>query len=146
VSETNRINNGIQVMQSIIDADNPSYRLGVSTMDQTHLEFIALVNQLAVAARDDFVTLFAQLVQHTHAHFNSEAALMEQYRFPAIREHTDEHQRVLGELDRFGEKVARGSIAMGRDYVQNHLPGWFDLHARTMDSALAAHIKLQGNG
>lgn len=133
-------------MQSIIDADNPSYRLGVSTMDQTHLEFIALVNQLAMAARDDFVTLFAQLVQHTHAHFNSEAVLMEQYRFPAIREHTDEHQRVLGELDRFGEKVARGSIAMGRDYVQNHLPGWFDLHARTMDSALAAHIKLQGNG
>ncbi|WP_275098905.1 bacteriohemerythrin [Sedimenticola hydrogenitrophicus] len=133
-------------MQPMIDADNPSYRLGVTTMDQTHHEFIALVNQLAVSERDDFVTLFAQLVKHTHAHFNSEAALMEQYRFSAIREHTDEHQRVLGELDRFGEKVARGSIAMGQDYVQNHLPGWFDLHARTMDSALAAHLKLNGNG
>ncbi len=128
-------------MRPIIDADNPHYRLGVSTMDQTHHEFITLVNRLTVSDRDGFITLFAKLVQHTHAHFESEAALMQQSNFPAIREHTDEHQRVLGELDRFGNKVASGSIAMGRDYVQHHLPGWFDLHARTMDSALAAHLK-----
>ncbi|WP_234422196.1 bacteriohemerythrin [Sedimenticola thiotaurini] len=132
-------------MQPIIKPDNPCYRLGVKIMDQTHNEFISLVNQLAESERDNFIRLFEQLVRHTHAHFESEGQLMELYRFPAIREHMDEHQRVLGELDRFAEKVARGSLAMGRDYVTNHLPGWFDLHARTMDSALAAHLKLHGN-
>jgi len=30
---------------------------------------------------------------------------------------------------------------MGRAYVTQQLPGWFDLHAVTMDSALAAHLK-----
>jgi hemerythrin-like metal-binding protein len=115
-------------------------------MDQTHQEFIDLVNRLAVADREGFIALFTDLVRHTHAHFESERQLMKLYAFPAIREHTDEHQRVLGELDRFGEKVARGSIAMGRDYVQHHLPSWFDLHARTMDSALAAHIKQHAPG
>lgn len=133
---------GVLIMQSIIDPNHPGYQLGVNSMDQTHGEFIALVNQLAVSDRDGFIALFAKLVAHTHDHFESEMQLMQQYAFPAIREHSDEHQRVLGELDRFGEKVARGSIAMGRDYVNNHLPSWFDLHARTMDSALAAHLKL----
>jgi len=128
-------------MQSIIDPNHPSYRLGVNSMDQTHGEFIDLLNQLAVADRNGFITLFAKLVEHTHAHFESEMQLMQLCAFPAIREHTDEHQRVLGELDRLGEKVARGSIAIGRDYVNNHLPSWFDLHASTMDSALAAHLK-----
>lgn len=133
-------------MQPIINPDNPHYRLGVEQMDQTHSEFIALINRLAGSDRDDFIRLFDELVRHTRAHFASEARLMELYRFPAIREHSDEHQRVLGELDRFGGRVAHGSIALGRDYVQHHLPGWFDLHARTMDSALAAHLKLHGNG
>lgn len=133
-------------MPSILIPDHPHYQLGVASMDRTHREFIDLVNQLAAADRDNFVRLFSELVEHTHAHFESEAQLMQTYHFPAIREHGDEHQRVLGELDRFGEKVARGSIAMGRDYVLNHLPDWFDLHARTMDSALAAHLKLHGNG
>lgn len=133
-------------MQPIINPDHPHYRLGVTTMDQTHREFIDLVNRLALSDRDNFIPLFDELVQHTHAHFEAEAQLMQAHAFPAIREHSDEHQRVLGELDRFGQKVARGSIAMGRDYVQNHLPGWFDLHARTMDSALAAHLKLHGKG
>jgi len=130
-------------MEPTLNPDHSHYRLGVDSMDQTHGEFIALINQLAEVERNRFITLFAELVRHTHAHFESEAQLMQWYNFPAIREHTDEHQRVLGELDRFGRKVARGSITLGRDYVQHHLPGWFKLHARTMDSALAAHIKSQ---
>jgi hemerythrin len=48
---------------------------------------------------------------------------------------------VLGELNRFAQKVTTGSILMGRAYVVEQLPSWFDLHAKTMDSALAAHLK-----
>jgi hemerythrin len=61
--------------------------------------------------------------------------------FPAISEHASDHQRVLGELARFEKRVVAGSTAMARAYIREQLPHWFDLHIKTMDSALAAHLK-----
>lgn len=110
-------------------------------MDETHQEFIDLVNALSQADKASFINLFRQLNKHTAAHFSAEKRLMEETGFPAIREHKDEHLRVMGDLQRIGEKVAAGSVTLGRAYVREQLPAWFDLHAITMDSALAAHLR-----
>jgi hemerythrin len=131
-------------MNQLINPDDPHYMLGVDSMDETHVEFIELVNALGNAKeKAGFITLFSKLVKHTEAHFGSESELMEKTDFPAIREHNDEHQRLLGELHRFALKVNLGSIIVARAYVQERLPDWFKLHAASMDSALAAHIKSQ---
>lgn len=124
----------------LIDPNEPRLRLDLPEMDDTHLEFIDLVNRLAGADKTEFITLFAELVEHTQQHFAHELEMMEQCRFPAIREHNGEHQRVLGDMNRIGTRVAAGSVAMGRAYVKE-LPSWFGLHALTMDSALAGHWK-----
>jgi len=129
-------------MSVLIDPDNTYYVLGVDAMDHTHQEFIDLVNQLSTATdKMEFIKLFARLIEHTESHFESENLLMQESGFAAIQEHKAEHLRVLGELHRFGKKVTAGSIMMGRAYVEEQLPGWFELHAGTMDSALAAHLK-----
>ena len=47
----------------------------------------------------------------------------------------------MGELNRFAAKVASGSFTIGRAYLREQLPAWFDLHAITMDSALATHMR-----
>ena len=49
--------------------------------------------------------------------------------------------RVLGKLTQIKKQVDKGLISFGRMYVREGLPGWFRLHAATMDSALAAHWK-----
>lgn len=128
----------------LLDPNNPAYILGVDSMDDTHQEFIALVNKLEEAGdKRAFVALFAELVKHTETHFTAENRLMEETGFPAIGEHKADHLRVLGQLHRFGERVTAGSTMMARAYVKEQLPAWFNLHAATMDSALAAHIKAQ---
>ncbi len=109
-------------------------------MDQTHAEFIQLVNRLGQASKADFPDLFHQLVQHTEAHFAAENELMACSGFPALREHQDEHLRVLGDLHRFANRLNQGSDLFARAYINEQAPQWFDLHARTMDSALAAHL------
>ncbi len=118
-----------------------AYLLGLEDMDQTHREFVGLLNKLDTASKKNFIPLFAKLLEHTQAHFATENQWMQECDFPAIREHTDEHERVLGELHRFNGRVAAGNVMMGRAYVREQLPGWFELHARTMDSALAASMK-----
>lgn len=115
--------------------------LGLDDMDETHRGFVALLNRLDGASDRDFVPLFAQLLAHTRAHFAAEGDWMEACGFPAIREHTDEHERVLGEMDRFNVRVTAGRLLMARAYVREQLPAWFALHAQTMDSALAASRK-----
>ncbi len=129
-------------MQALIDDFAARYLLGIDRMDETHREFVDLVNRLAVAPKTEFATLFMELQAHTQAHFDQENAWMASYGFPALREHQDDHLRVLGELDRFAQRAASGSISMARAYVIQQLPHWFDLHAKTMDSALAHHMKL----
>jgi hemerythrin-like metal-binding protein len=114
--------------------------LGVQNMDQTHQEFAELVNRLACADGATFISLFAELLQHTESHFATEDGRMQESGFPAIREHRDEHARVLGELTRIHNKLKTGSLSLARAYVRDNLPDWFKLHLLTMDSALAAHI------
>ncbi|MCU7844304.1 MAG: hemerythrin family protein [Candidatus Thiodiazotropha sp. (ex Monitilora ramsayi)] len=130
-------------MTLLIDPDNPRYRLEIDSMDKTHLEFIKLVNKLGSADKETFSTLFEQLVDHTNAHFKAENELMQESGFPAISEHMGEHERILGDLNRMQSRVTQGGSLLPRAYVKDHLPGWFDLHAQTMDSALAAHLKIR---
>ena len=109
-------------------------------MDETHDEFIALVNRMQSSNDAEFTDMFHQLVQHTEAHFAAENALMEQSRFPPIQIHMDEHERVLGDMHRMARKVLAGSLVFPRAFIEQQIPEWFDMHARTMDSALAAHL------
>jgi hypothetical protein len=37
--------------------------------------------------------------------------------------------------------VERGRTTLARAYLCEQIPAWFALHAVTMDSALAAHLK-----
>jgi hemerythrin len=112
----------------------------LNEMDTTHDEFIQIINRLSAASNTEFRALFTQLFQHTQRHFNREQELMEHTGFPAIAEHIAEHQRVLGELDRFATKVNNGIFMFARAYVREQLPGWFNLHLATMDGTLAAHL------
>ena len=127
-------------MSLIVDFD-ARFLLGVPAMDRTHREFVDLVNGMADAGDAAFAYLYPELVNHTRAHFAHEEVLMRQSGFPAIQEHTDEHARVRGEMEAFGLRLGGGRFALARAYVREQLPAWFALHAVTMDSALAAHLK-----
>ena len=118
-------------------------RLGVDSMDATHGEFIALVDELNhTADAQAFADGFARLGAHTQRHFEHESRLMRACRFPAIGEHESAHASVLGELAFMQRQVSAGRLAPARDYVRG-LPDWFHSHLLTMDAALAGCLKQQ---
>jgi len=116
--------------------------VGYDPIDNDHDEFISLLNKLDTAGNTDFPALFQQLYEHTEQHFDRENQLMMQFAYPGEIEHKGEHQRVLGEFRQFKTRIDKGMIAFGRSFVRERLPQWFGLHVTTMDSALAAHIKI----
>ncbi|MGR8929683.1 MAG: bacteriohemerythrin [Gammaproteobacteria bacterium] len=119
-------------------------QVGYSAIDSDHQEFVSLINQLDSASNGDFPALFKQLFEHTERHFAMENQLMADYDFPAETEHRGEHVRVLGEFKQFQSRVDKGMIAFGRAFIKERLSQWFLLHITTMDSALAAHMRLVG--
>lgn len=126
---------------ALIEDFESRFILGIPAMDLSHREFADLVNQMDEAGDATFVYLFTDLINHSRAHFASEEVMMARTQFPATREHRDEHRRVLGELNALREQLRSGRISLARAFVREQLPDWFALHAVTMDSALASHIK-----
>lgn len=120
---------------------NTSYRLGVPSMDDTHLEFINMVQAAIQADTSEFASAFNDLFQHTKVHFATEEEVMTRLNHGSKAEHIADHQRILGDMDRFNQRAAAGRASMARAWVGDSLLQWFHTHAQTMDSALAADIK-----
>lgn len=115
--------------------------LGIAVMDEHHARFVAMVDELTTATDSAFTACFARLHEQTRTHFEDEQALMQDSGFPAIREHVNEHRRILAEFAQFQRRAERGLIPFARAYVRDRLGDWFALHLVTMDAALAAHLK-----
>ncbi len=119
------------------------YTLGHDPMDETHKEFIELVNALAGASNEEAVAALKALITHSEAHFAQENHWMEESGFPPIHCHIGEHQRVLASLGSVLKMAEKGNPGLGR-VVAGEMPAWFDNHAATMDAALAAHMRHVG--
>lgn len=120
-----------------------AYELGIAPMDQTHREFVDLVNRIGQADDSGLVSGLDELLLHTVEHFAQEHRWMRESGFPPLHCHQSEHDRVLEVVRDVRERVAAGDLALGRTLLAE-LPTWFENHAATMDTALAWHLRTTG--
>ncbi len=131
-------------MDKKIIFDEQKHILNFETMDTLHQEFIDIYNSVDINSVESIVQKANELLEHSKRHFKEEETLMEQYNYPTIREHKDEHTKVLAELEyfirnshsMFGKKMLKA-------YYIEKLPDWFDLHLISMDSDLSSFLKKQ---
>lgn len=125
----------------ILDEFDQQYHLGDVEMDQTHREFLSAAYQAGNATGSEFGRLFKQLFEHTQTHFAAEEARMQAIGHALLGEHRADHQRILGDMARFCERIAAGRSTMAKAWLNDSLMQWFKTHAKTMDSALASDLK-----
>ncbi|GAB3373346.1 bacteriohemerythrin [Azotobacter armeniacus] len=131
-------------LHEMLERFQDNYALGDDAIDSTHLEFLELCLAAANAKGPGFAEKFKALFEHTSRHFADEEAKMQATGYPAFGEHRANHQRILGDMDRFCQRAAAGRAQMARAWLNDSLPAWFDLHAKTMDSALVVHLHQHG--
>ena len=117
--------------------------LGNATMDDTHREFVALLNAVAAAADADLLARLDDFVAHTERHFGEEERWMEATNFPPRGCHQGEHQNVLEIAREVRNRVAAGDVEYARK-LADALAEWFPVHATTMDAMLAEFMKQLG--
>ncbi|MGQ0709675.1 MAG: hemerythrin domain-containing protein [Rhodoferax sp.] len=114
-----------------------------AVMDQTHQEFVALLNTVLQAPDAQLLPAWEALVDHTQTHFDQEDRWMRATGFSADNCHSSQHAIILKIL-RDGTTRARcGHLDVPRQMAFELIP-WFEQHAQAMDAALALHLQSVG--
>lgn len=114
--------------------------LGLPAMDDTHREFVELLARARTIDDQALQAAWLLLIDHTQAHFAQEQAWMRASRFRSCNCHGLQHDMILRVMREGAARAAQGDITPVR-LMTRELAMWFPEHARTMDAALAAHLK-----
>jgi len=122
---------------------NESLMLDRGVMDETHEEFIELLNRLADAPDEKMLAALDDFIAHTEEHFAQERRWMEQMTYPPLTCHVSEHDGVLETAHEVRRRVAAGETRFGQ-VLARAVAEWFSKHAASMDNVLALYMKEVG--
>lgn len=117
--------------------------LGETTMDDTHREFVDLLNRVGTASDGELLAALDDFIVHTEAHFGQEDRWMQATAFPPLHCHQGEHANVLEVVREVRKRVADGQTHLG-PVLAKAIAEWFPQHAATMDAMLATFMKQTG--
>ncbi|MGL4767103.1 MAG: hemerythrin domain-containing protein [Formosimonas sp.] len=118
-------------------------QLGNAVIDQTHAEFVELLNRLQATPVNELLPVLDEMIAHTAEHFALEESWMARINFPAAGCHVSEHTQVIGVMRMVRQRVAGGETDFA--YVlATELSAWLRIHASTMDYALTNFIEVTG--
>jgi hemerythrin len=122
---------------------NESLMLDRGVMDETHEEFVELLNRLADAPDEKMLAVLDEFIVHTEEHFAQEQRWMEQMTYPPLTCHVREHDGVLEIAHEVRRRVAAGETRFGQ-VLARAVAEWFSNHAASMDNVLALYMKEVG--
>ena len=112
-------------------------------IDDTHKEFVELLNRIYDAPDDQLLSILDEFIVHTESHFAQEQRWMEELAFPPLPCHASEHAGVMEITREVRQRTADGDMRFGKVLAKG-IAEWFANHAATMDLMLAQYIKQRG--
>lgn len=119
--------------------------VAMPSMNDTHLEDIIIINRLSSAIdtqkSEEVAKIFAELVEHTIAHFSGEEEMMREKMFPPYPVHKGEHDRALNELKSVTKHFYESKdLDFAKRYVDGTLTPWLVNHIETLDTVTAMFL------
>jgi len=133
-------------MQATLADNKPAmsfFEVGFEPMDQLHREFSDLLTALASPDGGDYGAHLLALHEHMLRHCAIEEQWMKGSDFPSRACHRQEHEMLLEVISEVRRRCDAGDVEVVQRLAAE-LPRWFEIHANTMDAALAFHLREQG--
>jgi hemerythrin-like metal-binding protein len=121
----------------------PSLETGDARLDETHEEFVAMLNQLLATPPSEQLPLYLRFVEHTQEHFAQEERWMLATGFEPDNCHASHHATILETLHAVVPHYQNDDPDIITRLAEA-LVEWFPQHAATMDAGLALHMKAVG--
>lgn len=117
-----------------------SLNTGDARMDDTHQEFVTLLNELLQTPPERQLPLYRAFINHTVDHFAQEERWMVATGFAADNCHASHHATILETMRAVVEHFEQGDTDI-INRLAEALAEWFPQHAASMDAGLALHLK-----
>lgn len=122
-----------------------AHHVGVVEIDEQHRELVRLVNRLNGAIKNkegDAVTLelYDELLAFTAFHFATEHRLMDQYGYPEVAQHDQEHTHLVDEAVHFKSRLTQGGDLLALQSIKD----WLLNHIHYSDMPLAKYLLAHG--
>lgn len=120
--------------------------LNQPTLDDTHEEFVGLLNAFGTALDDgvDALPAYHALLAHTEAHFAMEEDWMARCGFEPQNCHSSQHAMVLNVMREALRYATELNDREPLNILRTELAGWFPQHAEAMDAALVFTMEQRG--
>lgn len=113
------------------------YKLGYTPMDETHEEFVEIVNAMLVCPESELLDHLNAFVKHAESHFGEELEWMRATDFPNTDCHAEQHDAVMHSVLEVRDYLQEGGDPTEVRRLAQALKDWFPGHADYLDSALA---------
>lgn len=113
--------------------------LGDPRMDETHEEFVDMVNAIRALPHADQLPAYRAFYQHTVDHFAAEERWMLATGFTADNCHASHHATILETMRAVEEHYLKGDAEI-IERMMDAMAEWFPGHANSMDKGLALHL------
>ena len=123
-----------------------AFLLGFAPMDDTHREFVELVQPMLDCPVEELPGHLEAFAEHAHRHFDQERDWMLGTEFPAAQCHIDEHQAVLKSVDEVLALLREGRDPAIARSLAEELARWFPGHADYMDAPLSQWMVKRRHG
>lgn len=121
----------------------PELETGDARMDDTHQEFVSMLNQLLATPQEHQLPLYREFIDHTVDHFAQEERWMLATGFSPENCHASHHATILetmrAVIPHFEHDDPEIITRLAEALVE-----WFPQHAASMDAGLAMHLKEVG--
>jgi hemerythrin len=113
------------------------FKLGYGPMDETHEEFVEIVNSMLTCPESALIQHLEAFAAHAEKHFSEELAWMKTSDFPNTDCHVEQHDEVLRSVYEVLAYLKKGGRLSEVRRLAQALAEWFPGHADYLDSALA---------
>ncbi len=130
----------VQSLYKIFPWDE-SYSIGIPVIDEEHKKLLALVNRFlkALHTKDEkavIASTFDSLIEYTEKHFANEEEFMAKHKYPALKEHKKEHQRLAKQV----VEMNKDRDYVFSDNIADFLISWLTNHIMLTDKKYAEYI------
>ena len=114
--------------------------IGIPAIDDCHQAVLQLTSRIAHCDKHEVMEIFRSVIATLEQTFDHEQQLMEEFNFPVLKCHMEQHARVLASLHHLHRDVMDGDDACARRVAGELQPEWFHLHRAMQDAALGVWV------
>jgi hemerythrin-like metal-binding protein len=131
-------------MKTLLSWD-PMFKVGVEIIDFQHKELIDRLEQIQktilITTKEEVASFFNATHEYMELHFKTEEKLMEQYNYPDVTVHKQEHAVFSAKINSFHKRFEKDNLSFVIVNIMDFMKDWIIGHILSSDKAFGVWIQ-----